>query len=107
MFTGRFSKILLSALLLVVVGVFAVLPATADAYVSVRGYYRSNGTYVRPYVRSNPNGLRYDNYSYSGGSLYNPSYYSSSRSYSSSWYTPSYLTDSNYYSGFSLYRGGW
>lgn len=104
MFNGRFSKVAFSILLLVAMSALAALPATADAYVSVRGYYRSNGTYVRPYVRSNPNALRYDNYSYSSGSLYNPSYYSSSRRYSSSWYTPSYYTDSSYYSGLGLYR---
>jgi hypothetical protein len=78
----------------------------ADAYVSVKGYYRSDGTYVRPHVRSTPNALKYDNYSYKGGSLYNPSYFSSTRSYSSNWYTPSYLTDPYYYTGKSLYSSG-
>jgi hypothetical protein len=78
---------------------------TVEAYTSVKGYYRSNGTYVQPYVRSSPNALKYDNYNYSGsGSLYNKSYYSPSKGYSSSWYTPSYYTDSSYYSGKSLYN---
>lgn len=33
---------------------------------SVRGYYRSNGTYVQPHYRSNPNSTVYDNYSTKG-----------------------------------------
>jgi hypothetical protein len=36
----------------------------AAADVSVRGYYRSNGTYVQPHYRSPPNGTVTDNYSY-------------------------------------------
>jgi hypothetical protein len=83
---------------------FVVFTHSAEAYVSVKGYYRSNGTYVQPYVRSSPNALKYDNYSYKGGSLYNNSYSNPSRSYSPSWYSPSYVTDPNYYSGFNLYR---
>lgn len=79
------------------------MASPAHAYVSVTGYYRSNGTYVAPYVRSNPNSLKYDNYSYRGtGSLYNSSYYSSN--HSTSWYTPSWSTDSSYYLGKSLYN---
>ena len=31
-----------------------------DVY--VRGYYRSNGTYVRPHVRSSPDAYRWNNY---------------------------------------------
>ena len=27
----------------------------------VKGYYRSNGTYVKSYTRTNPNNIRYDN----------------------------------------------
>ena len=90
---------------LVIIGIL-VFSTPSYAYVSVKGYYRSNGTYVQPYVRSNPNALKYDNYSYKGGSLYNSSYYSSSRNYSSSWYQPSYYTDSNYYTGKSIYESG-
>ena len=77
---------------------------TAEAYTSVKGYYRSNGTYIQPYVRSSPNALKYDNYSYRGGDLYNNSYYGSSKNYSSSWYQPSYVTDTNYSTGKSLYE---
>jgi hypothetical protein len=89
--------------LVILLGGISFFTNSAQAYVSVKGYYRSNGTYVQPYVRSSPNALRYDNYSYKGGSLYNKSYYSPTKSYSSSWYTPSYYTDSYYYGGKSLY----
>lgn len=81
--------------------IFLSFVSTSFAYVNVRGYYRSDGTYVRPYVRSNPNGLRYDNYSYTGGSVYNSSYYTPN--YSSSWYQPTWDTDSSYYYGKSIY----
>lgn len=43
---------------------FAVLvgqQAGADEY--VRGYFRSNGTYVAPHYRSNPDGNFYNNWS--------------------------------------------
>lgn len=76
---------------------------SAYAYVSVKGYYRSNGTYVAPYVRSNPNGLKYDNYGYKPSQgLYNSSY-GTKGAY---WDTPTYVTDPNYYIGKSLYESG-
>lgn len=34
--------------------------------VYVKGYFKSNGTYVEPHYRSSPNGSPYDNYSYPG-----------------------------------------
>lgn len=40
-----------------------LLPAIATAQVRVRGYVRSDGTYVAPSVRSAPNSSRYDNWS--------------------------------------------
>lgn len=46
------------------------LVSTAEAATRIKGYYRSNGTYVRPYYRSDSNSSRYDNYSYYGN--YNP-----------------------------------
>lgn len=80
---------------------FLVLPAEVQAYVSVKGYYRSNGTYVAPHVRSNPNGLKYDNYGYKPSQgLYNSSY----GTRSATWDTPTYITDPNYYEGKSLYE---
>lgn len=87
-----------SLMLFVSIGVNSI-----NAYTSVRGYYKSNGTYVNSYVRSNANGIRYDNYSYKAYQpSYNSSYYSTGRS--SNWYTPSYYTDSTYYTGRSIYN---
>src|ERR1051326_3977388 len=40
--------------------------SSSGAPVSVKGYVRSNGTYVVPYVRSAPNGTTADNYSTKG-----------------------------------------
>ena len=37
---------------------------TASAYVSVDGYFRSNGTYVMPHFRTSPDSSIYNNYSY-------------------------------------------
>lgn len=89
---------LVSVMFFIFVGVTSV-----SAYTTVKGYYRSNGTYVNSYVRSNANGIRYDNYSYkSYQPSYNSSYYKSGRS--ASWSTPSYVTDSSYYTGKSIYR---
>lgn len=83
--------------------VFASVLSPVLAYTSVRGYYRSNGTYVNSYVRSAPNSLKYDNYSYkSYQPAYNNSYYKST---TSNYYkTPSYYTDTNYYTGKSIYN---
>lgn len=45
--------------------IIAILFTTALSFaqVSVRGYYRSNGTYVQPHQRTSPNSTRNDNYS--------------------------------------------
>lgn len=88
---------------LLIVLSFVVGSTHAYAYVSVHGYYRSNGTYVAPYVRSNPNGLKYDNYGYkSSQGLYNPTYGTKG----TNWDTPTYITDPNYYEGKALYDQG-
>jgi hypothetical protein len=42
---------------------FLFTTAFSFAQVSVRGYYRSNGTYVQPHQRTYPNETRNDNYS--------------------------------------------
>lgn len=85
------------AILLVPLGSFA------EAYVNVKGYYRSDGTYVRPHVRSNPNGLKYDNYSWTPSQgLYNATY----GTRGVEWDTPTYITDPNYYTGKALYEAG-
>lgn len=95
-----FLKISLLSLLLLS---FVIPQGVAEAYVSVSGYYRSDGTYVRPHVRSNPNGLLYDNYSWRPSQgLYN-STYGARGSY---WDTPTYITDPDYYEGQSLYESG-
>jgi|TARA_B100001964_G_C13749145_1_gene386650 hypothetical protein len=51
--------LLLILLLLVPLVIFA-----GDVY--VKGYYRSNGTYVQPHYRSAPDGNPYNNYSFPG-----------------------------------------
>lgn len=95
-------KIIKRTIFISILTIFSFIPAFALAYVSVDGYYRSNGTYVEPHVRSEPNGIRYDNYGYDGGDFYNDSYGSSN--YGSDWNTPSWNTDPNYYEGENLYE---
>jgi hypothetical protein len=89
--------------ILLMLCVLMVLPQAVDAYVNVRGYFRSDGTYVRPHVRSNPNGLKYDNYSWTQNQgLYNKTY----GTRGSYWDTPTYITDPYYYEGKALYESG-
>ena len=97
------NKYIMGLLIIVIsAGTFGI-PLFVDAYVSVRGYYRSDGTYVRPHVRSNPNGLKYDNYSYKPSQgLYNDTY----GTRGTTWDTPTYTTDPDYYEGKSLYESG-
>jgi len=52
------------ALIIAVLGVMVSTASLAYAQVHVRGYYRSNGTYVQPYYRTSPDGNPYNNYSY-------------------------------------------
>lgn len=40
----------------------AATPAVAQRHTSVRGYTRSNGTYVMPHHRTTPNATRNDNW---------------------------------------------
>ena len=56
------KRILISALIALATTVF-VAEAFADTY--VRGYYRSDGTYVEPHYRSSPNRSYNDNWSVS------------------------------------------
>ena len=100
----KISKLMVGLLCLGVLigGLFTSIDAV-DAYVSVKGYYRKDGTYVRPHVRSNPNGLKYDNYSWKpSDGLYNDSY----GTRGSTWDTPTYITDPDYYEGKRLYESG-
>jgi hypothetical protein len=62
-FTPRSAKFLLLTLL-------QLVGLVTYAQVHVRGYYRSNGTYVQPHQRTSPNHTVTDNYSYPGN--YNP-----------------------------------
>jgi hypothetical protein len=84
---------------------FLLTTAFTFAQVSVKGYYRSNGTYVQPHQRTAPNSTRNDNYSTVGNS--NPytgeagtqsrDSYTSESIYSSSntiYSTPSYSSSS-------------
>jgi opacity protein-like surface antigen len=56
--------------------VLAMTATAAAAQVQVRGYYRSDGTYVAPHTRSSPDGDRSNNYGpssrRSSSSLYSP-----------------------------------
>jgi len=93
--------------LFIIAAVALSFPHGSVEAVYVRGYYRSNGTYVQPYYRSRANAYTYDNYSYksptySNGYGYNKSY-PSGRSYNSNWYTPSY-SDSDYNYGYNSYK---
>jgi hypothetical protein len=86
---------------------FLFTTALSFAQVSVKGYYRSNGTYVQPHQRTAPNYTRNDNYStignvnpYTGkaGTLPRDGYTTSKQTSSSSTstYTNSSYTSSTY-----------
>jgi hypothetical protein len=42
------------------------MPKSADAAVRVKGYIKSNGTYVVPHYRSNPDSSKLNNWSTKG-----------------------------------------
>ena len=100
---------------------FLFTTALSFAQVSVRGYYRSNGTYVQPHQRTAPNYTRNDNYStvgnvnpYTGeagtkprdgytttrttSSNYSAPTYSNTSTYSAPTYTPTYTAPTTTYS---------
>lgn len=90
-------------LLLALAATFSLSDGSVEAYVQVKGYYKSNGTYVAPHVRSNPNGLKYDNYGWTPGQgLYNETY----GTRGTYWDTPTSVTDPDYYEGKALYESG-
>ncbi len=64
MFRKRFFVQFVVALLFGL-SAFSAFP-TAEASVRVRGYYRSDGTYVRSHWRSRPDGNPYTNWSFPG-----------------------------------------
>jgi hypothetical protein len=59
----KVKKMKLFSFLVLMASIFIIISGTAFADVSVRGYYRSNGTYVQPHYRSNPDGNVYNNWS--------------------------------------------
>ena len=64
---GTKRSIMLVTALVILISFLTISLAEAG---SVRGYYRSDGTYVRPHYRTNPDGNPYNNYSFPGN--YNP-----------------------------------
>ena len=62
------KKYLMATLLTLILGAsssaFAYNPYANPNRVNVRGYYRSNGTYVQPHQRTAPNGTVRDNLGY-------------------------------------------
>lgn len=52
--------------ILLLIGLFLATFTLAQADVSVRGYYRKDGTYVAPHMRSSPNNTKNDNWSTRG-----------------------------------------
>ena len=55
----------LAALAILVTSITA-FNSSANALVSVDGYYKSNGTFVAPHFRTSPDGNPYNNFSYRG-----------------------------------------
>lgn len=91
--------------------------STVEAAVRVRGYYRSNGTYVAPHYRSDPDSSPYNNWSYPGNTnpytgetaTGNPSTYLKNYENSSVYTpkpikaTPSYTFQGNSYTTYQSY----
>lgn len=75
----KLTGFLFAAILFISLALISV--PEAEAYQRVRGYTRSNGTYVQPYYRSYSNSTRWDNFSTRGN--YNP--FTGSRGYRSPW----------------------
>ena len=96
----------------VVLAIVCVTSLSAYADVHVRGYFRSNGTYVQPHYRSNPDGNFYNNWStypnvnpYTGtiGTKRTPSYSADSTHYFQSHRYPSLNYNSRVTSPFTTY----
>jgi hypothetical protein len=95
-------------LLVIIFVLFLSLPGNCQVH--VKGYTKSNGTYVAPHVRSNPNSTPLDNYSYPGNTnpytgktaTGNPETYlnnNSSSSPSEIWINGYYKKDGTYVNG--------
>ena len=112
--------------ILTVLAIVCSIAHSADAAVRVRGYFRSNGTYVQPHYRSNPDGNFYNNWStypninpytgargtkrtpsYSGGTAsIMPRYNSSKPSYWTNYSSPLISSSSPSYSTFGSSLSG-
>jgi hypothetical protein len=77
------------------IAVLAVISLNALADQSVRGYTRSDGTYVQPHYRSSPNSYKFDNY----GSQGNTNPYTGQRGY-----TPNEFSGGSQYAPPPIYR---
>lgn len=58
----KFVLIVTAFVLIFTFALTVVTPVEAYSY-RVKGYTRSNGTYVQPYYRTSPNYTKWDNYS--------------------------------------------
>lgn len=47
---------------IVIILAMSMMSTFAQAQVQVKGYYKSNGTYVRPHIRSSPDSFKSNNY---------------------------------------------
>jgi len=54
------------AALAILVTSMTAFNSSANALVSVDGYYKGNGTFVAPHFRTSPDGNPYNNFSYRG-----------------------------------------
>ena len=64
---GRTMEVTMKKLFISLLFICMVAPfLSLDAQVSVKGHYRSNGTYVQPHYRSSPNSTKADNWSTRG-----------------------------------------
>ncbi|MGC9000778.1 MAG: hypothetical protein ACP5H3_02055 [Candidatus Aenigmatarchaeota archaeon] len=66
----RTKKLIIFAVVLTILISFFIISLASAEDVWVRGYFRSDGTYVRPHYRTYPDGIPFNNYSFPGN--YNP-----------------------------------
>lgn len=96
----KLMKRLICTLIVIFIFLFSSISFAKDVY--VRGYTKSNGTYVHGYHRSSPNQYKYDNYSsqgntnpYTGQKGYQRNEYSSPPSYNKSYNSSPSFNNSN------------
>jgi hypothetical protein len=49
------------AILAVLIGNMSLFQSNANAWVSVNGYFKGNGTYVAPHIRTSPDNFTWNN----------------------------------------------